>query len=120
MLDQIGVVGVSIVPSGKGLGSRITGGWPAGLCDKDRDVGEIEATEGESGRIKHGIKEVGVVEEGVRVNLLLGGGEGFEEGRVEGDDSAGAHEGVVWVEVEHEGRVGGGEEVEEGYEEMRC
>lgn len=120
VLDQIGVVGVGIVFGCEGLGFWIAGGGPASFSHNNGDVGEVEAAEGEASGIEHGVEEIGVVEEGVRVDFFFGGREGFEEGRVKRDDATRAHERVVRIEVEHERGVGGGEEGEEREKKIRC
>lgn len=113
MLDQIGVVGVGIVFGGIGLGFWIAGRGPAGFGDDNGNMREVEAAKGEASGVDHGVEEVGVVEEGVGVDFFFGRREGFEEGGVERDDAAGAHEGIVGVDVKHERGVGGGEEGEQ-------
>lgn len=58
------------------------------------------------------------MEEGVGVDFFFGRREGFEQGRVKRDNTAGAHEGVVRVNVEHERGVSGGQEGEEREKEI--
>lgn len=79
-------------------------GWPAGLGDENGDISDIEVLHREVGRIDHGVEDIGVVEEGVGVDLLLGRSEGFEERILNRNKATILHKYIVRIEIHHQRR----------------
>lgn len=119
VLNHIGVVRIGIVLGCEWFLVAIAERRPAGLGDENRNVGEVEIAHREVGGVKHSIKDVSVVEQGVGVDLLTGRRERAKERVVKRNNTAGAGEDVVRIEIEHKRRRSGGEEAKEREDETR-
>lgn len=67
----------------------------------------------EVGRIDHRIEDIGVVQQGVGIDLFQRRRQGLEQGVVQRDHAAALHEGVVGVHVDHQRRRGARQKAQE-------